>query len=87
MEELLTCGLCEIGPNEVTLFTADAFVAVHGPGSTFKKGDWYDFLLPNVNMHTTRDKVVHDQRRRIWDHGFSMKGELNEGIHCLISMI
>lgn len=37
---------------------------------------WYDFLLPEVAVNTTRDKEKHDQRRRIWDHGFTTKALL-----------
>lgn len=66
--------LINIGPNEITLFTPDALLALHGAGSSCKKGDWYDFMLPDVSLHSSRDKVVHDQRRRIWDQAFSMKG-------------
>lgn len=64
----------QLGPNEITLFTPDALLALHGAGSNCKKGDWYDFMLPDVSLASSRDKVVHDQRRRIWDQAFSMKG-------------
>lgn len=48
--------------------------ALHNTASNFPKAPWYDILLPEIAMSTARDKAVHDQRRRIWDHGFSIKG-------------
>ena len=62
------------GPNEITVFHPDVFAATDGPGNTCRKAVWYDFLLPEVAVNTTRDKPAHDQRRRIWDHGFTKKG-------------
>ena len=62
------------GPNEITVFRADAQSAILGPGSKCIKSDWYDIMLPRIALNTARDKSVHDKRRRIWDHGFSAKG-------------
>lgn len=62
------------GPNEISIFHPDVFAATDGPGNTCSKAVWYDFLLPEVAVNTTRDKAAHDQRRRIWDHGFTKKG-------------
>lgn len=46
---------------------------INGPGSTCTKAPFYDLLLPRTSIITTRNKTFHDQRRRIWDHGFSAK--------------
>lgn len=35
------------------------------------KGPWYDRSLPLVNLHTVRDKSVHDARRRVFSKAFS----------------
>ncbi len=61
------------GPTEVTIFCPEILSSVDGPGNKCTKAVWYDFLLPEVAMNTTRDKKEHDQRRRIWDHGFTSK--------------
>jgi hypothetical protein len=45
-----------------------------GLDNKFKKDVWYDLLLPEISISTTRDKALHDHRRRIWNHGFTNKG-------------
>ena len=62
------------GPNEITVFVPEVLPAVNGRDNPCSKTAWYDFLLPEVAMNTTRDKQAHDQRRRVWDHAFSFKG-------------
>ena len=62
------------GPNELTIFNPEVFAAMDGPGNVCKKAVWYDFLLPEVAVNTTRDIPMHDRRRRIWDRGFTTKG-------------
>lgn len=46
---------------------------INGPGSRCTKAPFYDLLLPRTSIITTRNKTLHDQRRRIWDQGFSAK--------------
>ncbi|TGO57308.1 hypothetical protein BCON_0067g00290 [Botryotinia convoluta] len=60
-----------VGPNELTIFKAQAVPVLDGVGTTCNKSPWYDLLIPRVSLATTRDKTMHDQRRRIWDRGFS----------------
>lgn len=62
------------GPNEITVYHPDIFAVTDGPGNSCGKAVWYDFLLPELAVNTTRDKVQHDQRRRIWDKGFTRQG-------------
>ena len=62
------------GPNELTVYLPEVLPAVNGRDNPCTKTAWYDFLLPEVAMNTTRDKQAHDQRRRVWEHGFSFKG-------------
>ena len=62
------------GPTEVTAFFPEILPAIDGPGTWCTKAVWYDLLLPELAVNTTRDKSMHDQRRRVWDHGFSTKG-------------
>ena len=63
------------GPNELTIFRAEALPALLGPRSKCIKSPWYDFAKPNVALVTTRDRPFHDKIRRAWDHAFSSKGD------------
>lgn len=70
--KMVLCAL--IGPAEITVFLPEIMPAIDGPGNLCIKAVWYDMLLPEVALNTTRDKQMHDQRRRIWDRGFTVKG-------------
>lgn len=61
------------GPEEITIIDPSIPTILDGPGNTCDKAVWYDFLLPEVAVNTTRNKGYHDLRRRIWDRGFSPK--------------
>ncbi len=61
------------GPEEITVFHPEILPAVDGPGNICTKAVWYDLLLPEIALNTTRSKPDHDKRRRIWNHGFSAK--------------
>ncbi|KAL2043852.1 hypothetical protein N7G274_003372 [Stereocaulon virgatum] len=61
------------GPNEVTMFSPEALNLILGSGSKCTKTSWYDVLKPLVSLNSTRDKSLHDRRRRIWNRGFSSK--------------
>ncbi|KAI0869988.1 cytochrome P450 [Hypoxylon argillaceum] len=61
------------GPEELTIIDPAVPPAVDGPGSTCTKAVWYDFLLPEIALNTTRSVKEHDARRRVWDRGFSTK--------------
>ena len=62
------------GPNEITIFTPEAYAALHGPQSKCTKSDWYDVLKPNNSLHSSRVKAFHGKQKRIWDRAFSPKG-------------
>ena len=64
-----------LGPAELTAYFPEILPAIDGSGSVCAKAVWYDLLLPELAVNTTRDKPLHDQRRRIWDHGFTTKGQ------------
>ena len=61
------------GPEELTIIHPEVPPSVDGPGNSCTKAVWYDFLLPEIALNTTRSKADHDKRRRIWDHAFSTK--------------
>ena len=62
------------GPAEITIFTPKVKCAVDGPTNQCNKAVWYDILLPMIALNTTRSKKERDQRRRIWDRAFTLKG-------------
>ncbi|KAF5873339.1 putative benzoate 4-monooxygenase cytochrome protein [Botrytis fragariae] len=65
--------LAAASPCEITVFTAGAFEAMDGPKSNTTRSDWYDLLHPRVSSVFTRDKELHDERRRIWSHSLSTR--------------
>ncbi|BCS22088.1 cytochrome P450 [Aspergillus puulaauensis] len=60
-----------IRPREISINNVDAIRDIHGTGSVCTKGPWYDGSLPAQSLHSTRDKVWHAQRRKVWDRGFT----------------
>lgn len=46
---------------------------MYGSESPTDKNAWYDTSLPLVNLHTVRDKKVHELRRKVWARAFSPK--------------
>lgn len=63
-------NIIRTGPEEVTIIDPSVPSVLDGPGNNCEKAVWYDFLLPEVAVNTTRSKRHHDTRRRIWDRGF-----------------
>ncbi|KAI0014481.1 cytochrome P450 [Xylariaceae sp. FL0662B] len=61
------------GPEELTVIDAAVPPAIDGPRNGCTKAVWYDFLLPEIALNTTRSVRDHDTRRRIWDQGFTTK--------------
>ncbi|KAI1740506.1 cytochrome P450, partial [Xylaria scruposa] len=61
------------GPEELTIIDPTVPSIVDGPGSACTKAVWYDILLPEIALNTTRSTKDHDARRRVWDRGFSIK--------------
>ncbi|KAL9593682.1 MAG: hypothetical protein Q9219_007437 [cf. Caloplaca sp. 3 TL-2023] len=59
------------GPSELTITHPDVYHAIDGPKSLCAKAEWYDIIHPNMSLVTARESVAHDNRRRIWDRGFS----------------
>jgi cytochrome P450 len=59
------------GPSEITVFHPDFFNATDGPKTECFKGEWYDLLFPESSLLTTRNRELHDARRKDWKVGFS----------------
>lgn len=62
-----------IGSSDVSITHPKAVQAIYGPQSRCTKADWYDLTLPMVSMQTTRNRELHDRRRRIWSRAFGEK--------------
>lgn len=62
-----------IGPNDISVIDANGMEVVSSPKSKCTKGPWYDGDSPLTSLHTTRDRALHDRRRRVWAPAFSDK--------------
>ena len=62
-----------IGPNTISIAHKDGPNLLYGPGSKCRKAAWYDNYAPLTSMHTSRDRQLHDTRRRLWSPAFSDK--------------
>lgn len=60
-----------IGSNDLSIVHPEAVKAIYGLGSPCRKAAWYDLTHPMVSLQTTRSRVTHDERRRIWSSAFS----------------
>jgi hypothetical protein len=63
------------GPREVNVYCVDAIPLIHGPNAKCTKSLWYvgGNVIDGVSIMNERDKTVHKQRRRAWDHAFNVK--------------
>ncbi|KAJ5737963.1 cytochrome P450 [Penicillium malachiteum] len=62
-----------IGSNDLSVAHPKAVQAIYGPGSKCHKAPWYDSTQPIVSLHSTRDKSLHERRRRVWSRAFGEK--------------
>ena len=62
-----------IGPNDLSVVDVKAVEVISAQNSKCTKGPWYDQDYPRSSLHTTRDRGLHDRRRRIWAPAFSDK--------------
>ena len=62
-----------IGPNDLSVTDPDGTQVISAPNSKCGKAPWYDGDAPRLSMHTTRDRGLHDRRRRVWAPAFSDK--------------
>ncbi|KAJ5817055.1 hypothetical protein N7447_009288 [Penicillium robsamsonii] len=61
------------GPSNLSLNSPEAVQLLYGPDSQCGKTAWYEVSLPLQNLHTVRDKKVHETRRKVWARAFSPK--------------
>lgn len=62
-----------LGPNALSITDADVLETAFSHDTQFRKAEWYDNAKPFDSLHTTRDKALHDRRRRLWAPAFSDK--------------
>ncbi|KAK4627014.1 Cytochrome P450 monooxygenase [Fulvia fulva] len=62
-----------VGSNTLSITDPDTMQPAYGANARVTKADWYDGSVPHHSMHTTRDKGLHDRRRRVWAPAFSDK--------------
>lgn len=60
-----------IGSSDLSIIHPKAIDIIYGRGSTCTKAAWYDLTSPLISMQTTRERNVHDERRRIWGSAFN----------------
>lgn len=65
--------IVRIGPNDLSVIDADGVEVISSPKSKCTKAPWYALETPLNSLHTTRDRGVHDRRRRVWAPAFSDK--------------
>lgn len=62
-----------IGPDTLSITDADVHDYAFGHNTKVRKSIWYDGNKPYDSLHMTRDKTLHDRRRRVWAPAFSDK--------------
>ncbi|GAM90407.1 hypothetical protein ANO11243_084500 [Dothideomycetidae sp. 11243] len=62
-----------IGSSDLSIVDPSIMDAAYGKHAIASKGSWYDGDSPLTSMHTTRDKTLHEKRRKIWVPAFSEK--------------
>ena len=60
-----------LGSSDLSIAHPKAANAIYGRGSKCTKADWYDLTLPLTSMQTSRKRIEHDKRRRIWGGAFN----------------
>jgi hypothetical protein len=68
------CGRI-LGPTELSIADPQAVQALYSGQAKVSKGPWYTILEPRVSLQMEREKKAHARRRKVWDQGFSSKGE------------
>lgn len=66
-----------VTPHSLSITHPDGPEALYGMKSKCRKSEWYDGDAPLTSMHTSRDRALHDRRRRLWSPAFSDKSLRN----------
>lgn len=65
--------IVRIGSNDLSVTDPTIMEDVYGRNAKCTKGWWYDNDAPWSSMHTTRNRELHAQRRKVWAPAFSEK--------------
>lgn len=65
--------IVRVGSNDLSIIEPTIMEDAYGRDSKVTKSHWYDNDAPLTSMHTTRDRKVHDARRKVWSPAFSEK--------------
>jgi tryprostatin B 6-hydroxylase len=60
------------GPSELSIVDPESILAIHGTSSGCNRAAWYGMADPIKAIFHTRDDFEHDQRRPVWEQGFSV---------------
>lgn len=77
LRSILSKYSSNLGPTELSITDPAAVQAIYSIQSKATKGPWYTLLDPRVCLSFTRDKQEHARRRKVWDRGFSTKGNIS----------
>ncbi|OKL60513.1 hypothetical protein UA08_04265 [Talaromyces atroroseus] len=58
--------IVRVGSNDLSITHPKAVEKIHGTSSKCSKSPFYDLNHPITSIQTTRDKALHEQRRRAW---------------------
>ncbi|KAJ5754144.1 cytochrome P450 [Penicillium nucicola] len=81
------------GPSETTIFHPEAYEAMDGAHNRNTRSDWYDLLYPRISSIFTRDKKLHNERRKMWEQALSTQSlqqyhrRVIEKVHTLENLI
>lgn len=82
-----------VGSNTLSIADPEIMQPAYGARAVATKSDFYDAAAPHHSMQTTRDKGLHDRRRRVWAPAFSDRAireyesavaEMNEAVTARI---
>lgn len=78
----LNLYMCRIGPNELSITSANGLREIFGARSKCVKSPFYQCLDGSYpTMLSAGYNGDHERRRKIWDRGFNVKGTFSALLH------
>lgn len=75
-----------IGPSNLSINDPNAIQVVLGNSSKCIKSPWYERSRPLISLHTVREKMQHDNRRKVFLKAFTSSAlqsyETRVVLHC-----
>jgi hypothetical protein len=66
---------------EISINNVDAIKVLHSQFSLCTKGPWYDLGGTGLNLHRTRDRLLHDKERPFWENALCPGGKSSQDSH------